>query len=130
MEVGSSPRNVTTKRRVKYRKSSWAVQEFEVWSGEMVCRGAVLRTQGGVLLWLGGREARLGHVALGVPRAGGALATPLLGAADDAVGHARRLAAALACPAHVCCGQDFDRFAAPLVARGVAAALRAQPDPV
>ncbi|XP_023934753.1 uncharacterized protein LOC112043521 [Bicyclus anynana] len=128
MEAGSSPKRLTTTRRVKYRESAWRVHEFEVWSGELLCRAAVLRMDGSALVWLGAQDAQLGDMALGMPHENGALATALLGSADDAVRLARRLAAARARPAHVCCSLALNRFTAPLVERALAAELKAHPD--
>ncbi|XP_069354657.1 uncharacterized protein [Maniola hyperantus] len=127
MEVGSSPRILTTKRRVKYRASAWSVHEFEVVGGAAVWRVAVLRMERSLLLWAGARAARLRDVALGVPRADGALATALLGA-GAAPALARRLAAALQRPALVCTGERLDRLAAPLLERALAAEMKAHPE--
>lgn len=113
MEGRVGPRRVTSKRIIKYRRSGWEVREFEGAS----CRGGVVRVQGSVLAWAGagggGREARLGELALAVPEAG---ATPLLaGEVGAAPQLARRLAARLRRPVYVALGDSFDRFTLPLV---------------
>lgn len=126
MDIKSSPRKITSKRRVNYRKSSWTVHEFEVWSGELICRAVALRMKDSLLVWVGGREAQLSEVALAVPVTvgQGALATALLGEEGGATGLARRLTLALGCQVYVCCGQVFDRFTAPLVERGIVSEIK------
>ncbi|CAG5027236.1 unnamed protein product [Parnassius apollo] len=82
MEEPRSPRVVTSKRRIKYRKSSWRIHNFEVWSGELLCRVVVLRMEGSALLWIGSDKPELGEVALGMPaqiESRGALSSSLFG---------------------------------------------------
>ncbi|XP_041976236.1 uncharacterized protein LOC121731012 [Aricia agestis] len=117
-----------SKRTIKLCESTWKVHEFEVWSGELICRAAAISMPGSLFVWLGGREAALSAAALGVPRAGSALASSLLGDDPAAVALARRLSAALARQVYVCSGKEFDRFTAPLVERGIVAELKKHPD--
>ncbi|XP_063379568.1 uncharacterized protein LOC134666353 [Cydia fagiglandana] len=127
----SGPLVTTSKRRVVYRRSTWAVHEFEVWSGELVCRVAALRMKGSMLLWLGGTIPELGELALGLPVSErGALATSLSDekAGDGAAGLARRLALALQRPVWVAASLPFDRFSAPLIARGLVKEIKSRPD--
>lgn len=133
MNERSSPRTVTSRRRIKYRKSAWRVHQFEVWSEELVCRAAVLRMQGSLLVWIGdGGQPQLTELAVGIPevleRRGGALVTALVGADGWAVSLARRLAALLTRPVFVCCGEAFDRFTGPLVERGLIAEIKSRPE--
>lgn len=129
MEAKTLPKTLSGKRQIKYRESTWRLHEFEVWSGEFICRVVALRMKDSVLLWVGGREAQLNEVALGVPLAvgDGALATTLLGE-GNASGLARRLTLALGRQVYVCCGKVFDRFTAPLVEKGIAAEIKNRAD--
>ncbi|XP_072940344.1 uncharacterized protein [Epargyreus clarus] len=131
MEPGTSPRVVTTKRKVIYRESSWNVHQFEVWSGELVCRMVALKMEESLMLWLGGEgPAALGELALGMPAAGvaqGALATRLLAGGGDAAPLALRVAAGLLRPVFVCSSLPLDRFSAPLVERGLAMEIKTRP---
>ncbi|VVC87039.1 unnamed protein product [Leptidea sinapis] len=114
---------------IRYRESSWKDNEFEIWSGDFICRVAVLCMEGSLLLWVGGQEAHLSEIALGMPQnCGSPLATSLLGEDSGATGLARRLAAALRRPVYVCCGQNFDRFTAPLVEKGIASQMKRHPE--
>lgn len=134
MEVGDSPRMSTSRKTVIYKASSWRVHEFEIWSGELLCKAVSLRMQGALLLWLGGGgPALLSEVALGMPGAsepgdGKALSTTLLGADGSTAAMARRLAALLARPVYVCSGHQFDRFTLPLVERGLVAEIKSRPE--
>lgn len=130
VEIGSSPREASSARRIKYRHSEWNVHEFEVWNGgSAVCRCAALRVRGSVLIWVGsiGTLPELGDAALCVPAAG---ATQLLGANPDtaAVSFARRLAALLVHPVYICYGATFDRFTLPLVERALIQEIKNRPE--
>ncbi|KAG6455355.1 uncharacterized protein LOC115446869 [Manduca sexta] len=135
MEAKAAPRIKTSQRRIQYKSSAWCVHEFEVWSGELVCRVAALRMKDSLLLWIGGNaKPALVEVAAGVPmppsngsaRAG--LATALISGDGVAVTLARRLSATLVRPVYVCCGATFDRFTAPLVERGLIAEIKSRPE--
>ncbi|XP_032511322.1 uncharacterized protein LOC116765831 [Danaus plexippus] len=128
MDIGGSPNITTTKRNVKYTKSSWSVHEFEVWSGEFICRVVSLKMRDSLLVWVGGREPRLDDLALAVPHGRSAVATSLVDAGGAADGLAARLAAALSRPVHVCCGLVLDRFTAPLVEKGIATEIKNHPE--
>lgn len=134
MEIGTSPRVTSSRRRITYKPSEWRVHQFEIWSGELVCKAAALRVDGALLLWVGGGgAAALSEVALGMPaREAGAgrvaLASTLLGAEGAAAALARRLSAALAQPVYVCSGLAFDRFTMPLVERGLMAEIKSRPE--
>lgn len=133
MIEGTSPKIVTSRRRIKYVRSKWRVHEFEIWSTEMICRVVTLRMKDSVLVWLGSKEEpALGELALGVPAPGApraALASALLGA-DGALttSMARRLAATLNHPAYVACGSMFDRFTLPLVERALITEIKSSPE--
>lgn len=129
MDPKATPINVSSKRQIIYRPSTWKLHEFEVWSGEFICRVVVLRMKDSLLVWVGGREAQLNEVALGVPLAvgNGALATTLLGE-GNASGLARRLTLGLGRQVYVCCGKVFDRFTAPLVEKGIVAEIKNHPE--
>ncbi|XP_026745131.1 uncharacterized protein LOC113506490 [Trichoplusia ni] len=135
MEPGSSPRVISSRKRVTYKPSTWSVHQFEIWCGEFVCRAVSLRLEGAVLLWLGGGgAAKLDEIALGMPplqegnsgRSG--LATTLLGSDGTASAMARRLSMSLARPVYVCSGIVFDRFTMPLVERGLIAEIKSRPE--
>ncbi|CAH0729079.1 unnamed protein product, partial [Brenthis ino] len=130
MEVEISPKHMSSKRKIKYSKSAWNIHEFEIWSGDLICRVVVLRMKDSLLVWVGGRDAQLNEVALGVPLAvgNGALATTLLGEEGNTSGLARRLTLALGRQVYVCCGKTFDRFTGPLVERGIVAEIKNRPD--
>ncbi|KAJ8732380.1 hypothetical protein PYW07_014979 [Mythimna separata] len=134
MEIGTSPRVISSRKRITYKPSEWHVHQFEIWSGELVCKAAALRVVGALLLWVGGGgAAELSEVALGVPaREDGAgraaLASSLLGAEGAATALARRLSAALARPVYVCSGLVFDRFTMPLIERGLMAEIKNRPE--
>ena len=133
MEIGTSPRVISSRKRITYKPSGWRVHQFEIWSGELLCRAAALRVEGALLLWVGGSgAAELSEVALGMParEEGGraALASSLLGAEGAAAALARRLSAALARPVYVCSGLVFDRFTMPLVERGLIAEIKSRPE--
>ncbi|KAJ8731695.1 hypothetical protein PYW08_014425 [Mythimna loreyi] len=134
MEIGTSPRIKSSRKRITYKPSEWRVHQFEIWSGELVCRAAALRVAGALLIWVGGSGAAdLNEVALGMPaREDGAgraaLASSLMGADGAATALARRLAAALARPVYVCSGLVFDRFTMPLVERGLMAEIKSRPE--
>ncbi|KAJ0179638.1 hypothetical protein K1T71_004229 [Dendrolimus kikuchii] len=104
MEVGSAPALVSSRCRIIYRSSSWSVHQFEVWSGDIVCRVAALRGAGWLLVWVGGAEPQLSEMALGMPArspgADGAAATALVGGDGAAPALARRLAARLSRPVY------------------------------
>lgn len=113
------------------------MHQFEVWSGELVCKAVALRVDGALLLWLGGGgPAQLSEVALGMPGGGSgdgegaALATTLLSAGAEcaAAATARRLSAALARPVYVCSGLVYDRFTTPLIERGLIAEIKSRPE--
>lgn len=135
------------KPHIQFKPSTWRVHEFRVFGGDgaPLCRCAVLRMPDSLLLWLGSdAEPLMGAVALGMPAAvaatgpgdaGLALATGLMvgtgraeGADAAANGLARRLAARLARPVYVCCGDNFDRLTLPLVERGLIAEIKSRPD--
>lgn len=130
MKERQSPDVVTSKRRIKYRKSSWRIHDFEIWSGELLCHISVLKMKDSVLVWIGGVPAELGEVALGVPARSGRLAacSSLTGAEAGAAPLARQLATALDQPVYVCCGSHFDRFSMPLVVQGLIAEIKSRPD--
>ncbi|XP_038210790.1 uncharacterized protein LOC119831484 [Zerene cesonia] len=127
METISLPKT-TSKRKIEYCRSKWKVHDFEVWSGELICKVAVLCMDGSLLVWVGGDKAALSEMALGMPQEHGSLATTLLGEESSAAGLARRLATKLQCPVYVCCGQTFDRFTAPLVEKGIAIEFKEHPE--
>ncbi|CAH0626890.1 unnamed protein product [Chrysodeixis includens] len=135
MEAGTSPRVISSRRRITYKPSAWGVHQFEIWSGELVCRAVSLRLDGALLLWLGGGgAARLDEIALGMPPTQeadserSALATTLLGSDGTATAMARRLSKSLARPVYVCSGVVFDRFTMPLVERGLIAEIKSRPE--
>ncbi|KPJ01676.1 hypothetical protein RR46_08713 [Papilio xuthus] len=130
MSEGQSPGIVTSKRLIKYRTSSWQVHDFEVWSGEFLCRIAVLKMEDSVLIWVGSTPADLGEVALGVPPRTGrqAASSSLIGGDAGAAPLARQLAAALDQPVYVCCGSHFDRFSMPLVVQGLITEIKSRPE--
>ncbi|KAM3956349.1 uncharacterized protein ACR2FA_009687 [Aphomia sociella] len=133
-----SPRIVTSRRRIVYRPSAWKLHYFEIWSGELVCKAAVLRANGSLFLWLGSGagEPELGDVSLGVPATGSSqdgcrragLATALVGAESTITAMARRLAAFMQQPVYVCSSNTFDRFIEPLVERGLIAEIKSRPE--
>ncbi|XP_059061643.1 uncharacterized protein LOC131854538 [Achroia grisella] len=137
----NSPRKVTSRRQISYRPTSWKVHQFEVWSGELLCRAAVLRADRSLFVWLGSGsgEPELGDMCMGVPapgwlRAGagrGGLGTALVGAEGAegaATALARRLAAALQRPVYICSSCTFDRFTIPLVERGLILEIKSRPE--
>lgn len=136
MEMGTSPRVTSSRKPIIYKPSAWRVHQFEIWSGELICKAAALRVDGALMLWLGGSggAAQLNEIALGMPSSqdnGGcraALATTLLGTDGSAAALARRLSASLARPVYVCSGLAFDRFTMPLVERGLVAEIKSRPD--
>ncbi|XP_073952061.1 uncharacterized protein [Choristoneura fumiferana] len=124
---GSGPAVASSKRKVVYRRSGWAVHEFSVWAGgALVCRAAALRMRGSLLLWLGGAPPALGALALGLP--GGAASGEGGEGGADAAALARRLAAALRRPVWVAAALPLDRFSAPLVTRGLVAEIKSRSD--
>ncbi|CAG4976989.1 unnamed protein product [Colias eurytheme] len=123
-----SPLITTSKHQIEYCKSKWKVHDFEVWSGELICKVAVLCMEGSLLVWVGGDKAVLTEMALGMPQERGSLVTTLLGEESSAAGLARRLATKLQRPVYVCCGQTFDRFTAPLVEKGIAIEMKEHPE--
>lgn len=134
MEIGTSPRVTSSRKRIIYKTSGWRVHQFEIWSGELVCKAVALRVAGALLLWVGGGgTADLTEIALGMPapdEGGGraSLASTLLGAEGAAAALARRLSAALTRPVYVCSGLVFDRFTMPLVERGLITEIKSRPE--
>ncbi|CAH0700259.1 unnamed protein product [Spodoptera exigua] len=125
-----------SKKRITYKPSGWRIHEFEIWSGDLICKAAALRVEGSLLLWLGGSgEAQLHEIALGMPSlqtqadtAKAALVTTLLGEDGAAAALARRLSAALGRPVYVCSGLVLDRFNMPLVERGLITEIKSRPE--
>ncbi|XP_026753184.2 uncharacterized protein LOC113513390 [Galleria mellonella] len=134
----NSPRKVTSRRRISYKPSAWKVHQFEIWSGELVCRVAVLRADRCLFLWLGGTAGKpeLGEMSMGVPApegllqgcSRGGLATTLLGADGTSTAMARRLAASLQRPVYVCSSCTLDRFTIPIVERGLISEIKNRPE--
>ncbi|PZC76542.1 hypothetical protein B5X24_HaOG204441 [Helicoverpa armigera] len=129
METGK-PQVTSSRKDITYKPSAWSVHQFEIWSGELLCKAVALRVDGALLLWVGsGGAPELSEVALGMPGAGrAALATTLVGADGAATALARRLSAALARPVYVCSGLVFDRFTMPLVESGLITEIKSRPE--
>lgn len=135
MEV-KCPRVTTSRKRVTYKPSAWRIHQFEIWSGELLCKAVALRVEGALLLWLGGGgPAQLNEIALGMPApdesdqgSRDGLSTTLIGTDGAAAAMARRLSTALARPVYVCSGVVFDRFTTPLVERGLIAEIKSRPE--
>ncbi|CAK1552739.1 unnamed protein product [Leptosia nina] len=130
MTESQSPVKVTSKRRVEYRKSGWKVHDFEVWSGEKICKVATICMGGSLLVWVGGEQAKLSEMALGMPaqRSEDALGTTLFGKEHNVTSLACRLATRLSKPVYVGSGLVFDRFTAPLVEKGIALEIKQHPE--
>lgn len=118
----------TSKWQVQYRKSSWIIHEFEIWSGEKICKVCSLCMDGSLLIWVGDQQMHLSDMALGVPGEEGALATALMGEPESgAASLARRLAARLHRPVYVCMGLTLDRLTRPLIEKGIAMEIKLHP---
>ncbi|CAB3242786.1 unnamed protein product [Arctia plantaginis] len=134
MQIGSSPNVSSSRKRIVYKPSTWRIHQFEIWSGDLLCKAVALRVQGALLLWLGGAgAAQLSEIALGMPAPSNdgnrdALSTTLIGADGTAAAMARRLSAALERPVYVCSGVTFDRFTMPLIERGLVAEIKSRPE--
>nr|XP_053602356.1 uncharacterized protein LOC128670595 [Plodia interpunctella] len=132
----SSPRIVTSKRRIAYRESTWKVHKFDIWSVELVCKVVVLKVDGALFIWVGGGgngALELGELALGVPAANslsgrGGLGTALLGADGGYTALARRLAAWLRRPVYVSSSCGYDRINVPLIERGLITEIKNRTD--
>ncbi|CAF4918037.1 unnamed protein product [Pieris macdunnoughi] len=133
MDNSIFPSKKTSTRNIQYRKSNWKIHEFEIWSGERICKVCSLCMKGSLLIWIGEQQLRLANVALGVPGSGevgeGSAATALLGEDEaGAASLARRLATRLHRPVYICMGQTFDRFTSPLVEKGIAMEIKLHPN--